>query len=204
MASKLVEAVLRRAILQGGSVGYNPDMYDFGFADNIPPSEAFNNELKEYGTLRYSSNRYLFGGETWSSFTIDERGRKLIEELDRQKDGPLKVKKIIRFFFVSFVCLFCLPIIVVVGAEVALAWLICDINVSEQYSWLSGLYHGLFTLPNYIRHLFNDNILFVADKHTTAYIIFYWISAVFILIQQMKELLRLLVSLIKDWYRPGR
>ena len=38
MASKLVEAVLRRAIRQGGSVGYNPDMYDYGFADNIPPS----------------------------------------------------------------------------------------------------------------------------------------------------------------------
>ena len=61
MARTLLEAVLRRAILQGGSIGYNPDMYDYGFADNIPPSEEFNNKLRQYGTLRYSSDRYLFG-----------------------------------------------------------------------------------------------------------------------------------------------
>lgn len=204
MASKLVEAVLRRAILQGGSIDYNPDMYDFGFADNIPPSETFNDELKKYGTLRYSSDRYLFGGDTWSSFTIDERGRQLIGELDRQKDGPFKVKKFIRFFFVSFLFLFCLPIVVVLGLEIALAWLICDIDVSESYSWLSGLYHGLFVLPNYIRSLFNDNILFVANNHTTAYIIFYWISAIFILVQQLKDFLKLVMDLIKDWIIPNR
>ena len=29
MARTLLEAVLRRAILQGGSIGYNPDMYDY-------------------------------------------------------------------------------------------------------------------------------------------------------------------------------
>ena len=50
MARTLLEAVLRRAILQGGSIGYNPDMYDYGFADNIPPSEEFNNKLRQYGT----------------------------------------------------------------------------------------------------------------------------------------------------------
>lgn len=49
MARTLLEAVLRRAILQGGSIGYNPDMYDYGFADNIPPSEEFNNKLRQYG-----------------------------------------------------------------------------------------------------------------------------------------------------------
>ena len=107
MARTLLEAVLRRAILQGGSIGYNPDMYDYGFADNIPPSEEFNNKLRQYGTLRYSSDSYLFGCDTWTSFTIDDRGRQYIKELDRQKDGPLKINKIVRFFFNSFLLGFC-------------------------------------------------------------------------------------------------
>ena len=181
MARTLLEAVLRRAILQGGSIGYNPDMYDYGFADNIPPSEEFNNKLRQYGTLRYSSDRYLFGCDTWTSFTIDDRGRQYIKELDRQKDGPL-------------------PIVIALGIEVGLACFICNIDASDSYSWISGVFHGLFIVPNFIRHLFSADILYFAEYHTTAYTIFYWLTAIlFILPPQIKGLFTLIIDLIRDW-----
>lgn len=200
MARTLLEAVLRRAILQGGSISYNPDMYDYGFADNIPPSEEFNNKLRQYGTLRYSSDRYLFGCDTWTSFTIDDRGRQYIKELDRQKDGPLKIKKILRFFFNSFLLGFCLPIVIALGIEVGLACFICNIDASDSYSWISGVFHGLFIVPNFIRHLFSADILYFAEYHTTAYTIFYWLTAIlFILPPQIKGLFTLIIDLIRDW-----
>ncbi|MBP3511799.1 MAG: hypothetical protein J6K19_07175 [Prevotella sp.] len=201
MARSLLEEVLRRAIFQGGKIGYNPDMYDYGFADNITPSEEFNRKLRKYGTLRYSSDSDLFGyGTIWTSFTIDERGRQYIKELDRHKDGPFKVKKIIRFFFKSFVFGFCLPIVIALGIEIGIAWLICNIDVTDSYSWISGLFHGVFIVPNFVRHLFNEDILYFAEYHTTAYTIFYWLVAIlFILPPQIKGLFRLIIDLIMDW-----
>ena len=198
MARSLLEAVLRRAIVQGGSIGYNPDMYDFGFADNISPSEEFNKKLKMYGTLKYSYEG-CYGGN-WTSFTIDERGRQYIKDLDRKKDGPFKVKKIIRFFFYSFLLGFCLPIAIALGIEIGIAWFICNINAFDTYSWISGVFHGLFVVPNFVRHLFDEDILYFAEYHTTAYSIFYWLTAIlFILPPQIKGLFKLIIDLVRDW-----
>lgn len=200
MASKLVEAVLRRAIRQGGSVGYNPDMYDYGFADNIPPSEEFNNELKKYGKLKYSYDGSLYGCETWDSFIIDERGRAYIQEINRIKDGPFRIKKILRFFMMSIFVGFILPVIIVLGVEVGLAWLICNIDASDSYSWISGILHGLFIVPNYLRHSIDNNVLWYAQNHTTAYSIFFWISAIFILYHQIVDLIKVIIKIIKEWF----
>lgn len=201
MAKTLLEVVLRRAILKGGKIGYNPDMYDYGFADNKPPSKEFNNELRKYGTLHYSYGGSVFGYDTiWSSFTIDERGRQYIKELDRHKDGPFKIKKIVRFFFNSFLLGFCLPIVIVLSIEVGIAWLICNIDASDTYSWISGVFHGLFVVPNFVRHLFSNDILFFAENHTIAYTIFYWLTTIlFILPPQIKGLFKLIIDLVGDW-----
>lgn len=193
------------AIAQGGKVGYNPDMYKLGFADNITPSRAFNEELKKYGSLHYSGwgdpdDSYGYFSDAWSSFTIDERGRQYIKELDRQKDGPFKIKKISRFLFISFLLNFCLVIAIAIGLEIGIAWLICNINAYDSYSWFSGIFHGLFIVPNFIRHMFNEDILYFAETHTTAYTIFYWLTAIFItLLPQIKKLLKLIIELIGDW-----
>ncbi len=200
MASKLVEAVLRRAIRQGGSVGYNPDMYDYGFADNIPPSEEFNKELKKYGKLKYSYDGSLYGCETWDSFVIDERGRAYIQEIDRIKDGPFRIKKILRFLMMSIFVGFVLPVVIVLGVEVGLAWLICNIDTSDSYSWISGILHGLFIVPNYLRHSIDNNVLWYAQNHTTAYSIFFWISATFILYHQIVDLIKVIIRIIKEWF----
>ncbi len=207
MAKSLLEAILRRAIRQGGTVDYNPDMYDYGFADNITPSSEFNEKLKKYGHLKYNNMPYdEFNSydDSWSSFIIDERGRAYIEEIDKKKDGPFKIKKILRFIFISFLLGFCLPIAIVVGVEIGLAWLLCNIDTGDTYSWISGFFHGLFIVPNYVRHLFSEDILYFAEYHTTAYTIFYWISAiVFVLPSHVKTTFQFIADLIKDWVQSN-
>lgn len=56
-------------------------------------------------------------------------------------------------------------------------WLLCDIHPGETYSWYSGIWHGCFIVPNFIRSLFGD-VLYKADFYTTAYNIFYWIFSI--------------------------
>lgn len=56
-------------------------------------------------------------------------------------------------------------------------WLLCDINPGETYNWYSGIWHGWFIVPNFIRSLFSD-ALYKADYYSTAYNIFYWISSI--------------------------
>ena len=59
-----------------------------------------------------------------------------------------------------------------------IGWLLCDIDVYKEYSWYSGIWQGLFFVPNYVRHLVWDTP-FKAEMYTTAYNIFYWIFSVF-------------------------
>lgn len=58
-----------------------------------------------------------------------------------------------------------------------LGWLLCDIAPGESYSWYSGIWHGLFFVPNLLRSWFSDAI-FKAEIYTSAYNVFYWIFAV--------------------------
>ena len=85
---KAIRYVLRYAINHDGIASYNPCMYDLGFADNIPPSEDFNRELKKFGRLQYGRNleedEYYgnYGYDIWNYFQIDERGKKYIKEFE--------------------------------------------------------------------------------------------------------------------------
>lgn len=57
-----------------------------------------------------------------------------------------------------------------------LGWLLCDINPNETYTWYSGIWQGIFFIPNLIRSWFSD-ALFKAEHYTAAYNVFYWIFA---------------------------
>ncbi len=48
------------------------------------------------------------------------------------------------------------------------AWLLCDIDPNKCYSWLSGIWHGLFFIPNLIRSWFGDSI-YKANHYITTY-----------------------------------
>lgn len=58
-----------------------------------------------------------------------------------------------------------------------MAWLLCDIDPSEHYSWYSGIWHGMFFIPNLIRSIFTDAV-FKAHHYTAAYNVFWWIFTV--------------------------
>jgi len=56
-------------------------------------------------------------------------------------------------------------------------WLV-NINGVELYNWHDGLVHGIFFLPNLVRHLFDNGVLYKATNYTTGYNIAWWIAAV--------------------------
>lgn len=58
-----------------------------------------------------------------------------------------------------------------------LGWLLCDIDPDKEYTWYSGIWHGLFFVINFVRSWFTD-ALYKAETYTTAYNVFYWIFSI--------------------------
>lgn len=57
---------------------------------------------------------------------------------------------------------------------------LCNINSDETYYWYSGIWHGIFVIPNWVLSWFTDDIYCKAPNSTTAYNIWWWISFIFI------------------------
>ena len=68
-------------------------------------------------------------------------------------------------------------IIITILVYCLLGWLLCDIEPSKEYSWYSGIWHGLFFVINMVRSIFTD-ALHKAEFYTVAYNIFYWIFSI--------------------------
>jgi hypothetical protein len=64
------------------------------------------------------------------------------------------------------------------GIGLIIAHFLCDIDPSDTYSWYSGIWHGLFVVPNFVLSLFGDT-LYKAKDYTTMYNVFWWISSIF-------------------------
>ena len=54
---------------------------------------------------------------------------------------------------------------------------LCNIEPVEEYTWYSGIWHGLFFVVNLVRSWFTD-ALYKAEYYTTAYNVFYWIFSI--------------------------
>jgi ABC-type antimicrobial peptide transport system permease subunit len=67
-----------------------------------------------------------------------------------------------------------LRLVVTIFVYSLLGWLLCDIDPYQEYSWYSGIWHGMFFIANWIRSWFGD-ALYKAESYTTAYNVFYWI-----------------------------
>lgn len=196
--NKRIEMALRIAIAKGGSLSYNPDMYKLGFADNIPPSEKFNKELEKYGNIEYDwgmDDDFGYGSPfsgAWVSFTINEKGRAVIKEID----GFMGYKKILRILGSL------LGYALGLGIFCVIAYFIASISEYKEYSWYMGIWHALFVVPNFLLHCFYDsNILYYAKEHTTAYGIFFWLVFVIGIIPGIIRYLKeVLVSILKGWF----
>ncbi|MBO7134493.1 MAG: hypothetical protein J6S84_08225 [Bacteroidales bacterium] len=66
--------------------------------------------------------------------------------------------------------------IVLLGVGMFLfAHFFCNVSPNDTYCWYHGIYHGIFSFPNWVMSWFSDR-LWVADIDTnTAYKFFYWI-----------------------------
>lgn len=71
-----------------------------------------------------------------------------------------------------------LLVVIRFGGCIALAWWLCDINLSEHYEWLSGVWHGIMFVPNWLRSLFSDGVLYKAVDYSVGYNISWWIFAI--------------------------
>ena len=57
-------------------------------------------------------------------------------------------------------------------------WLFCDIDPVKEYTWYSGIWHGMFFVPNFIRSIFDPDILYKATDYTIMYNVYWWIISV--------------------------
>lgn len=64
------------------------------------------------------------------------------------------------------------------GGCIAFAWWLCDISSSEHYEWLSGAWHGIMFVPNWLRSLFSDGVLYKAVDYSTGYNVAWWIFCI--------------------------
>ena len=87
-----------------------------------------------------------------------------------------------KFGDVLLCCILTLVIVaLVIGLFIGIASLIamwlCNIKPDTTYSWYSGIWHGIFFLPNLVRSWFG-NALYKAEYYTTAYNVWWWITIV--------------------------
>ena len=81
--------------------------------------------------------------------------------------------KVLGYLAIAYIFLPWRPIVALVAA---IFWV--NISGAELYGWYAGLAHGLFFLPNLVRHLFDSDVLFKATNCTTGYNIAWWIATV--------------------------
>ena len=70
----------------------------------------------------------------------------------------------------------CLPLIELV-ISMGISYIFCDISPDVTYTWYSGIWHGLFFLPNWMWNGFKET-LYKAEDYTNAYNVFWWIFSI--------------------------
>lgn len=65
-----------------------------------------------------------------------------------------------------------------VGIGILVAMFLCNIDPDDSYSWVSGIWHGLFVIPNYARGILDPDILYKALDYSSMYNVFWWIVVI--------------------------
>lgn len=73
------------------------------------------------------------------------------------------------FFYIGMFLAFCL-----------LSTTICYISPDKTYTWYSGIWHGIFVIPNWVVTWFSAETYCKAPNSTTAYSIWWWVSFIFV------------------------
>lgn len=76
----------------------------------------------------------------------------------------------------------------VIGAVIGLAipaiitYFLFPISPDKVYGWWGGIWQGLLVIPNLIISIFKSGWHIIAPEHTTAYLVWYWISVIWVAI----------------------
>lgn len=81
-----------------------------------------------------------------------------------------------------------------IGIGMLIGCFICNIHTNESYSWISGIWHGAFFIPNFVRYCMDPNILYKAVDCTTMYTFWWWLTVVI----QTPTMLIIFIKLIID------
>lgn len=79
---------------------------------------------------------------------------------------------------VFIILVFIFNIAKILFIEIILACLLCNIDSLTTYTWYSGIWHGLFFVPNLIRSWFDSSVLYKANFCTTAYNVWWWLTVI--------------------------
>lgn len=80
----------------------------------------------------------------------------------------------IPFVILGYLLLIIIKAAIPLGLGILLAHFICNIQAHETYCWIEGIWHGMFFIPNFVRHLFDSDILYKASHYSAMYNIFWW------------------------------
>ena len=80
------------------------------------------------------------------------------------------------------IAIFVVMLAVGVGIGCALAAWFCDIEPGKTYTWYSGIWQGMFCIPNWVRSLFCGDVLYKADSYTAGYNVWWWIMFIWSLL----------------------
>lgn len=71
-----------------------------------------------------------------------------------------------------------LAVVTLIGCFISLK--VCHINPSIEYEWYSGIWQGLFIVPNWVMsQVYDKSILYIAPHHTSGYTFYWWLMLVF-------------------------
>jgi len=91
-------------------------------------------------------------------------------------------------------------VIVYLFLNIVFALWLCDIDPEKSYFWISGIWHGLFFLPNFILSMFTDHT-FKAETYSGAYNFFWWIATIFSTISSLIYIYDSITHRKPDYYR---
>lgn len=99
----------------------------------------------------------------------------------------------------------CLPLVEMV-ASMGVSYFFCDISPEEAYSWYSGIWHGIFFLPNWMWNGINGDILYKANLYTSAYNFWWWcfsvITTIFVVwLYNIPKFIKLSINAIIERFR---
>lgn len=79
-------------------------------------------------------------------------------------------------FIIGGMLIIVLIIVLIPGC--LLAYWFCDIDPNKTYSWYSGIWHGIFCIPNLVRGVFYSDVLYKANNYTSAYNFWWWFTLI--------------------------